>query len=117
MFRNRQFYNVSFCTSYTEINDAYIDIMTQRFNSCLDELKEKLPIKIPVAEEPSLAETFRKQEEDSNMIFNQITHGDFPTWELAEQALVTIYIPDMTISRAGISHAMKRLQKFYKDKQ
>jgi hypothetical protein len=50
---------------------------------------------------------------DSDMIFTQITSGDFPTLKMAEQAVCVIYVPDMTISRAGISHALSRLERHY----
>jgi hypothetical protein len=54
---------------------------------------------------------------ESEMIFTQITSGDFPTFELANRAVCTIYVPDMTISRAGISHALGRLEKHYAEQQ
>lgn len=50
---------------------------------------------------------------DADMIYNQITHGDFPDLSLAQAAIVKLYVPDLTISRAGISHALKRLEKYY----
>jgi len=36
---------------------------------------------------------------------------------LCNRALALFYILDMTISRAGISHAYKRLKKFYEEKK
>lgn len=59
--------------------------------------------------------TQENQQRDSDMIFTQITSGDFPTWELAKQALAFLYVPDMTISRSGISHAMERLERHYSE--
>lgn len=50
---------------------------------------------------------------DSDMIFNQITHGDFPTLALAHQAVLMLYMPDPTISRSGIAHALGRLERHY----
>ena len=41
----------------------------------------------------------------------------YPYLASSQQAIVTIYVPDMTISRAGISHALKRLEKHYKEKE
>ncbi len=54
--------------------------------------------------------------EDSDTIFTQITSGDFPSWEMAQQAVCFIYVPDKTISRGGIAHALSRLEKHYQDK-
>ncbi len=62
-----------------------------------------------------MEETVDQQTKDSNMIFNQITNGDFKNYDQALQTLIVLYTPDMTISRSGISHAIKRLEKFYKD--
>ena len=113
VFRNGQFYNVSFSASYTELTDAYIDIMTKRFNSSLTQLRVGIPIKM--SEE--VIETYKNQMKDSDMIYFQILGGDFPTYDEAQSAIVQLYVPDMTISRAGISHALKRLEKFYKDNE
>lgn len=60
-------------------------------------------------------ETYEQQMKDSEMIFNQITSGGFDNFSEVNQAIVMLYVPDMTISRAGISHALKRLEKHYKD--
>jgi hypothetical protein len=51
---------------------------------------------------------------DSDMIFTQITTGAFENWDEVNQAVVMLYVPDMTISRSGISHALKRLEDYYK---
>ncbi len=50
---------------------------------------------------------------DSDMIFTQITSGDFDDFEQVQSAVCVIYVPDMTISRAGISDALKRLEAHY----
>lgn len=50
---------------------------------------------------------------DSDMIFKQITSGDFKDIGEAEAAVVYLYLPDMTISRQGISHALNRLDLHY----
>lgn len=61
-------------------------------------------------------ETLEQQNKDSDMIFTQITTGDFDNYEDARRLVVTGYLPDMTISRAGISHALKRLEEHYRVK-
>lgn len=53
---------------------------------------------------------------DSDMIFTQVSTGDFDDYKMAERLIVMLYVPDMTISRAGISHAMKRLERFYAER-
>ena len=59
-------------------------------------------------------ETVEQQTKDSNMIFTQITtSNNFTSFDDANRAVVTLYVPDMTISRAGISHALKRLEKHH----
>lgn len=50
---------------------------------------------------------------DSNTIFTAISTGNFDNFQQAMQVIATLYIPDMNFSRAGISHAIKRLEKFY----
>ena len=50
---------------------------------------------------------------ESDMIFTQITTGDFPDFSIANRAICAIYVPDMSISRAGIAHALKRLERYY----
>lgn len=57
-----------------------------------------------------------QQQADSDMIFTQISTGNFDDYKMAEELIVLLYIPDMTISRAGISHAMVRLQRFYAER-
>jgi len=59
-------------------------------------------------------ETIEQQTLDSEMIFQQITSGDFTSYSEAEQAVMKIYVIDVTISRAGISHALKRLEKYFR---
>lgn len=50
---------------------------------------------------------------DSDMIFKQITSGDFPDFAIAQRAVCVIYVPDTTISRGGIADALKRLERHY----
>ncbi len=60
-------------------------------------------------------EDLKKQNTDAEMIFKQITNGNFDDFDMAQQAVVTLYVPDMSISRAGISLALKRLEQHYKE--
>lgn len=68
------------------------------------------------AEDIKMEETYEQQIKDGDMIFTQITSGDFDTWNDVNRAIVMLYVPDMTISRAGISYALKRLEQHYKQK-
>jgi hypothetical protein len=56
-------------------------------------------------------ETFEQMMKDSDMIFKQITSGDFNNIDQIKHLIATLYIPDMGISRSGISHALKRLEE------
>lgn len=62
-------------------------------------------------------ETYEKQEEDSDTIFNAIAGGNYKTLEQAKQVLTVMYIPDLTFSRAGVSRALKRLEQHYGETQ
>lgn len=53
---------------------------------------------------------------DSDMIFTQVSTGAFDNYAQAEDLIVMLYVPDLTISRAGISHAMTRLKRFYAER-
>ncbi len=53
---------------------------------------------------------------DSDIVFTAISTGDFDDYKMSEQAVVMLYVPDMSISRAGISHALKRLERFYSER-
>jgi hypothetical protein len=57
-----------------------------------------------------------KQKEDSDIIFTAISSGDFDNFEQAQRAVVMGYVTDMSFSRAGISHALVRLERFYKER-
>jgi len=50
---------------------------------------------------------------DSDIIFTAISTSAFESFKEAETAIVMLYVPDITFSRAGISHALKRLEDFY----
>lgn len=59
-----------------------------------------------------------QQQKDSDMIFKQIsTSAAIDNYKDAERLILSLYIGDMTISRAGISDALKRLDKFYKSEK
>ena len=61
-------------------------------------------------------ENYEQQMKDSDMIFTQISTSAIDNFEEAERLLV-MYIMDMTISRAGISHARGRLKQYYENGQ
>ena len=60
-----------------------------------------------------MSETYEKQMEDSDVIFTAISTGDFDDFKQAEKAVVLFYVMDTDFSRAGISHALKRLETHY----
>ncbi|WP_299075624.1 hypothetical protein [uncultured Paraglaciecola sp.] len=60
-----------------------------------------------------MSETLEQQNRDSDRIFTAISTGDFDDYQQAEQAVVMFYITDLSFSRSGISHALKRLEKHY----
>ncbi len=64
-----------------------------------------------------MEETYEQQMKDSNMIFTQITTAFYDNFETANRTIAMLYIPDMTISRAGISHALKRIEQYFKQQQ
>ena len=61
-------------------------------------------------------ENYEQMMRDSDMVFTAISTGDFDDYKMAEQAVVAFYVTDMNISRSGISHALKRLEKFYRER-
>lgn len=61
-------------------------------------------------------ESSDQQQEDSDMIFTQISTSGITNYAEAERLICQLYIMDMSISRAGISHAMKRLERFYAER-
>ena len=55
-----------------------------------------------------------QQRYDSDTIFTQITEmGGFASMDEVRATVALFYVPDMSISRAGISHALKRLEKHF----
>ncbi len=60
-----------------------------------------------------MGDTTDQMHKDSDMIFTQISTSGAIDFKDARNMIVMLYVPDMTISRAGISHAMKRLERFY----
>lgn len=63
-----------------------------------------------------MSETLEQQTKDSDMIFTAISTGNFDNFEQAQQAVAMFYIMDMSVSRCGISHALKRLEDYYRNK-
>jgi len=59
-----------------------------------------------------MEETYKQQMKDSDMIFKQVTSANFSKEE-AKRVIVMLYVPDMSISRSGISHALKRFKQHY----
>ena len=51
---------------------------------------------------------------DSDMIFTAVSSGDFDNFEQAQRVVCLGWVPDMSVSRAGIAHALGRLERFYK---
>ena len=57
----------------------------------------------------------KQQMDDSDTIFTAISTGGFKNYEEAKEAVIWGYVVDHNFSRAGISHAIKRLEEFYND--
>ena len=62
-----------------------------------------------------MKETYKQQEKDAEMIFTQISTSGLANMEEANRMIVMLYVPDMSISRAGISRALKMLERHYKE--
>lgn len=56
-------------------------------------------------------------QQDSDLIVQVITSGDFDDYATAELAVVRLFVPDLEFSRAGISHALTRLKAHYEDQR
>jgi len=54
--------------------------------------------------------------DSEDMIFTAVSQGAFDTYKEAEQCVAFMYVPDMNFTRHGICLALKRLKKFYEDK-
>lgn len=63
-----------------------------------------------------MSKEFDKQMEDSEIVFTAVSTGAFDSFEQAQQAVCLFYVPDMSFSRPGIAHALKRLETFYKQR-
>jgi len=64
-----------------------------------------------------MEETHEQQMKDSDTIFTSISTGDFTNFEDANRVVAMLYYTDMSYSRAGICHALKRLEKHYGPKK
>ena len=62
-----------------------------------------------------MTEDYQQQVRDSDMIFTAVSTSAAKDYKEAEELVVWGYITDMSVSRSGISHALKRLEKFYKE--
>ena len=62
-------------------------------------------------------ETYEQQMKDSETIFTAISTSGVDNFKDAERMIVFAYVTDMSFSRAGISHALKRLERFYEEQQ
>lgn len=51
--------------------------------------------------------------DDSDRIFTAITTSQIDTLEEAKTVVTQMYVPDTNFDRAGISHALKRLEIHY----
>lgn len=63
--------------------------------------------------EKSANETSTEFLEDSDIIFTAISTSAYSSFKEAEQAVAMMYVTDPSFSRAGISHALKRLERHY----
>lgn len=62
----------------------------------------------------STIENREVMERDAEMIFKQITSsGGIDNYNDAQRLVVQLYVTDLTVSRSGISHALKLLEKHY----
>lgn len=64
------------------------------------------------AETGEVVKSNLKWEHDSNLIFTAVSTSAADITE-AKKLVVFGYVPDMSFSRAGISHALKRLEEHY----
>lgn len=61
-------------------------------------------------------ETYENQMKDSDIVFTAISTSGARDFKEAERMVVMAYVMDTDFSRAGVSHALKRLEKFYNEK-
>jgi len=60
-------------------------------------------------------ETYENQMRDSDIIFTAISTSGAKNFEEANRMITMAYIMDLSVSRSGISHALGRLEKYYKN--
>jgi hypothetical protein len=58
-------------------------------------------------------EDMKKIQEDANMIFDQVSQAGFSSYKEAEFYITQFWIPDMSIPRASICMALRRLEQHY----
>lgn len=61
-------------------------------------------------------ENYKQQMQDSDNIFKAVTSGAFVDFDDAKRAVVAFYAVDMSVSRSGISHALKRLERYFDER-
>jgi hypothetical protein len=61
-----------------------------------------------------MQENYEQQMKDSEMIYKQVSSANYDNFDEVNRLIVMLYVPDMSISRAGISHALKRLEEDFK---
>lgn len=61
------------------------------------------------------ASEMRGMQKTSDAIFKTISSSGFKNFREAEQAILHLYVPDMDFDRGGICHALKRLERHYKE--
>lgn len=64
-----------------------------------------------------MTESHEQNMKDSKTVFTAISTGDFDDYDMAQQAVVAFYVTDLSFSRGGISHALKRLKLFYEEQK
>ena len=62
-------------------------------------------------------ESMEQMIKDSDHIFTTISTANYDNYFQAERAIVLFYVLDRSFSRAGISHALSRLELFYKKQE
>ncbi len=62
---------------------------------------------------PKAPESAEQQERDAQMIYRQIMSGEFGTYNQVEQVVAQVYVPDRSLSRAGINRALEMLKHHY----
>ncbi len=54
--------------------------------------------------------------EDSDRVFNTLSDS-MESMQQARNAITALYMPDLSYSRAGLCHAIKRLERHFEEQQ